>query len=66
MNKSEREEFRAFCRNATDSQLAHIIADEKERARSGSEYYQVCFELAQEELERRVRTGGVRTGGVGQ
>ncbi len=59
MNQGEREEFRAFCRNATDTQLANIVADERERARSGSEYYQVCFELAQAELERRVSTSGV-------
>lgn len=54
MTKDQRAEFRGFCKQATDTQLRNIIADEKARARGGeSEYYQMCYEIAQAEAERR-------------
>lgn len=53
MDKHEREDFRLFCHNATDKQLAQIIVDERKRA-VRNDYYQQCLELA--EAEQRART----------
>lgn len=59
MTKEERDDFRGYCRNATDAQLEGII--EKERAAvtraPASVDRTVCLAIAESEREFRLRPG---------
>lgn len=46
MNQDERDDFRLFCEQATDSQLLAIVADERV-ASEGSSYRCVCAAIAE-------------------
>ena len=54
LTKRERENFKLFCRNATDRQLEEIIGIESEK---DSEYHEWCAEAARTEQERRCGRG---------
>lgn len=59
MTRSEREDFRGYVAQATDTQVLNILSDETERAAreeakgDGSTYFATCKEIAREEAARR-------------
>lgn len=53
--KQHYNEFKAYCRNLTDTQLDNVIADERERRKNnpGDECFDACYEAARDERSRR-------------
>jgi hypothetical protein len=52
MNKSDRDDFRGFCQQATDAQLVNIVRNERHAA-EGSEYRGTCAAIAEGEAHTR-------------
>ncbi len=47
-------EFRGFCRNATNEQIAVIYDGEKKRAKElRTDFYRACARIAKDELDKR-------------
>ena len=47
-------EFRGFCRNASDKQIAVIYESEKKRAQElRTDFYRACARIAKDELNKR-------------
>ena len=52
ITEDERQDFRGFCQNATDSQLLAIV--EKEREFSAEDDYRMaCFRIAENQAQNR-------------
>ena len=63
MDEEDRETFRLFCENATDSQLCEIVKQERERAAQfGGVIYTVCAAISAAVAHSRGIDG---SGGVG-
>lgn len=53
MTTKEREDFAAYCRQATDRQVHGIIEKERAASQGGDEYRKECYRIALAEKERR-------------